>query len=112
MSISEVTTSSDTYSHTAIKHAISSGVDIDMDSKPDFAKPVSRQSHPGSHSQRSQIPELPNMVSEYIWDLWGPVSVKSLSGNYYVIDDHTHKNRLYFQPKKSDTIKVLKGMRH
>ena len=37
--------------------------------------------------------------------------MKSLNGNYYVAahtDDHTRKNQLYFQPKKSDTIKSYK----
>ena len=37
--------------------------------------------------------------------------MKSLSGNSYVAartDDHTHENKLYFQPKKSDTFKSYK----
>ena len=41
------------------------------------------------------------------WDLWGPASVKSLSGDLYVAahtDDHTCRNKLYFQLKKSGTL--------
>ena len=40
------------------------------------------------------------------WDLWGPASVKSLNGHFYVaarIDDATQETKLYFQEKKSET---------
>ena len=45
------------------------------------------------------------------WDLWGPASVQSLSGNSYMaacIDDATCKTVLYFQAKKSQTINSYK----
>ena len=49
---------------------------------------------------------------DYIhWDLWGPASVKSLNGHFYVaawIDDATWKTKLYFQEKKSKTFNSYK----
>ena len=44
-------------------------------------------------------------------DLWGPASVKSLNGHYYVaawIDDATQETKLYFQEKKSETFSSYK----
>ena len=45
------------------------------------------------------------------WDLWGPATVKSLNGNFYVaaqIDDTTRETKLYFQSKKSQTVDSYK----
>ena len=45
------------------------------------------------------------------WDLWGPVTTKSLNGHFYVaarIDDTTRETRLYFQEKKSQTFESYK----
>ena len=45
------------------------------------------------------------------WDLWGPATVKSLNGHFYVaarIDDATRETKLYFQNKKSKTIDSYK----
>ena len=45
------------------------------------------------------------------WDLWGPTSVKSLNGHFYVatqIDDATRETKLYFQEKKSETFNSYK----
>ena len=43
--------------------------------------------------------------------MWGPATVKSLNGNYYVaarIDDATRETKLYFQSKKSQTVDSYK----
>ena len=45
------------------------------------------------------------------WDLWGPMSVKSLNGHFYIatqIDDATWETKLYFQEKKSETFNSYK----
>ena len=45
------------------------------------------------------------------WDLWGPASVKSLNGHFYIaarIDDATRETKLYFQEKKSQTFESYK----
>jgi hypothetical protein len=52
-----------------------------------------------------------NFGEKVYWDIWGPTSVKSLNSNSYVaarIDDATHKSKLYFQQKKSQTFKSYK----
>jgi hypothetical protein len=82
-----------------------------MDSKPEFCEACVK-----AKSSREPFPKKSDTrATKYgervHWDLWGPASVKSLSSNYYVAactDDYTRKNRLYFQPKKSDTIKSYK----
>ena len=102
-------------SHTTIKHAITSGwiagIDLDIDSKPEFCKPCAEaksacQLFPKkSDTQATQYGECVH------WDLWGPASMRSLSGNLYCaaqIDNHSHKTSLYFQPNKSNTIKSYK----
>ena len=102
-------------SHSAIRNAISTGqitgIELDMDSKPDFCEPCAK-----AKSARLPFPQKSDTrASKYgervHWDLWGPASVRSLTVNYYVAartDDHTHENKLYFQPKKSDTFKSYK----
>ena len=48
------------------------------------------------------------------WDLWGPASIKSINGHYYVaalIDNATWEMMLYFQEKKSKTLKSYKRMK-
>ena len=77
-----------------------------MDSKPEFCEPCAK-------AKSARVPFLKvsdTRAAKYgervHWDLWGPASVMSLSGNLYVAartDDHTRENKLYFQPKKSDT---------
>ena len=102
-------------SHSSIKNAISKGyiigIELDNDSKPEFCKacakvksaqqPFPKESHTRSTKYRERVH----------WDLWGLASVKSLNGHHYVaacIDDATRKTKLYFQSKKSETIKSYK----
>jgi hypothetical protein len=102
-----------------VKHTINSaistgqitGIELDMDSKPKVCKPCVK-----AKSVRLPFPQKSDTCAEKYgervhWDLWGPASVKSLSGNHFVAtctDDHTCENKLYFQPKKSDTFKSYK----
>src|SRR5882762_4938951 len=115
MSISEAHRKLGHISHSAIRNAISTGqitgIELDMDSKPEFCEPCAK-----AKSARLPFPQKSDThATKYgervHWDLWGPASVRSLSGNYYVAartDDHTRENKLYFQPKKSDTFKSYK----
>ena len=115
MSISEAHRKLGHISHTAIRNAISTGqitgIDLDLDSKPEFCEPCAK-----AKSARLPFPQKSDTrATKYgervHWDLWGPASVKSLNGNLYVAartDDHTRENKLYFQPKKSDTFKSYK----
>ena len=115
MSISEAHCKLGHISHTAIKHAITSGqiarIDLDVDSKPEFCEPCAK-----AKSARQPFPKKSDTrATQYgervHWDLWGPASVRSVGGNSYCaarIDDHSHKTSLYFQPNKSDTIKSYK----
>jgi hypothetical protein len=107
MSISESHCKLGHISHTAIKHAIVSGliagIDLDMDLKPEFCEPcveVKSARQPFPKKSDTQATKYGERVH---WDLWGPALVKSLNGNYYVTtrtDDHTRKNQLHFQLKK------------
>ena len=115
MSISEAHRKLGHISHTAIKHAISSGriigIELDMDSKPEFCEACVKAKSSKEPFPKKSDTRATKYGEQVHWDLWGPASVKSLNGNYYVAartDDHTRENRLYFQPKKSDTIKSYK----
>jgi hypothetical protein len=115
MTISEAHRKLGHIAHTAIKHAISQGhitsIELDPDSKPEFCEPcakVKSARQPFPKESQTRTTEFGERVH---WDLWGPASVKSLSGNYYAtarIDDATHENMLYFQVKKSKTFNSYK----
>ena len=101
-------------SHTAIKHVIASGhlkgINLDMDLKPEFCKPCAKakSAQPFPNKSDTRATEYGEHIH---WDLWGPVLVRSLSGNSYCathIDDHSHETCLYFQPHKSNTMKSHK----
>ena len=110
MSITEAHRKLGHISHTAIKHALSSGhitgIELDHDSKPDFCEACAK-----AKAIRLPFPKQSqtraNKYGERVhWDLWGPASVQSLAGNSYVaarIDDATRETKLYFQKRKSST---------
>ena len=89
-------------SHTAIKHAITSGwitgIDLDMDSKPEICKPCAKAKsahQPFLKKSDTQATEYGECVH---WGLWGLTSVRSLNGNLYCAahrDDHFCKISLY-----------------
>ena len=115
MSISEAHRKLGHISHTAIKHAITSGwiteINLDIDSEPEFCEPCTK----AKSAHQLFTKESDTQATQYgkcvYWDLWGPASVRSLSGNLYCaahMDDHSHETSLYFQPNKSDTINSYK----
>ena len=94
----------------AIKHVISKGfitrVDIDLNSKFEFCEACTKEPFPKESKTRAK-----NFRECVHWNLWGPVSVKSLNSNHYVaarIDDVTRQTKLYFQEKKSQTFESYK----
>ena len=115
ISISEAHQKLGHISHSAIRNTLLTrqltGIELNMDLKPEFGKPCAK-----AKSARLPFPQKSETHAEKYgemvhWDLWGPASVQSLSGNYYVAactDDHTCENKLYFQPKKSDTFNSYK----
>ena len=112
MSISEAHRKLGHISCSAIKHAISTGqitgIELDMDSKPDFCEPCVKAKSARQPFPKKSDTRATSYGERVHWDLWGPASVKSLSGNSYAAartDDHTREGRLYFQPNKSDTYK-------
>ena len=115
MSISEAHRKLGHLAYGAISHAISkgfiAGIELDNDSKPEFCDACAK-----AKSARQPFPkESKTRATKYgeraHWDLWGPATVKSLNGNFYVaarIDDATRETKLYFQSKKSQTVDSYK----
>jgi hypothetical protein len=89
--------------HTIVNDLIT-GIDLDISSKPEFCEAFAK-----AKSARQPFPKESDTRAEKFgecvhWDLWGPASVKSISGNQYVaaqIDDATRQTKLYSQVKKS-----------
>jgi hypothetical protein len=95
MSISEAHFKLGHISHDVISSRWITRINLDMDLKPKFCEPcVKVKSARHLFSKKSET--CATKYGEQVhWDLWGPASVKSLNGNYYVtvqIDDHTYKN--------------------
>ena len=99
----------------AISHAVSKGfiarIELDSDLKPEFCEACAkvkavRQPFPKESKTRAK-----KYGERVHWDLWGPATVKSLNGHFYVaarIDDATRETKLYFQNKKSETVDSYK----
>jgi hypothetical protein len=109
MTISEAHNKLGHISHEAIKHAVSkgliTGIELEPGSKPEFCEACAkaksaRQLFPKESETRAQ-----KFGERVHWDLWGPASVKSINGHYYVaarIDDATRQTKLYSGKEKSD----------
>ena len=102
-------------SSAAIRHAVLkdfiTGINLDENLKMDFCDACAKAKstwllYPQESETRAE------KYGDYIhWDLWGPTSVKSLNGHFYIatrIDDATRETRLYFQEKKSETFNSYK----
>ena len=99
----------------AIIHAVTkgyiTGIDLEPGSKPEFCEVCAK-----AKAARQPFPkESKTRATKYgervHWDLWGPATVKSLNGHFYVaarIDDATRETKLYFQAKKSETFSSYK----
>ena len=99
----------------AIKYAIAkghiTGIQLDPESKPEFCKACAKAKAAWQPFPKESKTHMTKYGERIHWDLWGPASVRSLSGNSYVaarIDDATLETMLYFQVKKSQTTESYK----
>ena len=115
MSINEAHRKLGHLAYGAVTHALTNGyiagIELDTSSKPEFCDACAK-----AKAARQPFPkESKTRATKYgervHWDLWGPATVKSLNGNYYVaarIDDATRETKIYFQSKKSQTFDSYK----
>ena len=101
--------------HDAIKYAITKGlilgIELDLTSKPEFCDACAK-----AKASHQLFPKILNTQAEQygervFWDLWGPATVHSQSGNFYVAartDDHTHELKLYFLKMKDQMFEAYK----
>ena len=99
----------------AIKYAITkghiTGIQLDPESKPEFCEVCAKAKAAQQPFPKESETHTTKYGERIHWDLWGPASVQSLSGNLYVaahIDNATRETVLYFQAKKSQTIDSYK----
>ena len=103
------------WSHDAIKYTVAKGlilgIELDLTSKPEFCDACTK-----AKASCQPCPKISNTWAEQygeivFWDLWGPATIHSQSGNFYVAartDDHTHEMKLYFLKTKDQTFKAYK----
>ena len=115
MSISEAHRKLGHLAYGAIGHAISkgyiTGIELDGDTKPEFCEACAKAKSARQPFPRESKTRATKYGDRVHWDLWGPATVKSLNGHYYVaawIDDATRETKLYFQEKKSQTFESYK----
>ena len=101
--------------HDAIKYTVTKGlilgIELDLTSKPKFCNACTK-----AKASCQLFPKISNtQAKQYgervFWDLWGPATVHSQSGNFYVaarMDDHTHEMKLYFLKTKDQTFEAYK----
>ena len=96
MSISEAHHKLGHIAHAAIKHAVSNrfitGIDLNLSSKPEFCEACAKAKSAHQPFPKESQTQATKYGEQVHWDLWGPASVKSINGHYYVaarIDDAT-----------------------
>ena len=101
--------------HAAVKHAVSNnyvtGIEFDSDLKLEFCEACAKAKSARQPFPKESTTQATKFGERVHWDLWGPASVKSLNGHFYIaarIDDMTRETKLYFQEKKSQTFKSYK----
>ena len=74
--------------HSAIHHAplngLVTGIDLDINSKVKFCKACAKAKSTYQPFPKESETRAEKFGERVHWDLWGPVSVKSLNGNQYV----------------------------
>jgi hypothetical protein len=78
---------------------------LESGSKPEFREACAKAKSARQPFLKESKTRATNYGEWVHWDLWGPATVKSLNGHYYVaarIDDATRETKLYFQNKKSE----------
>ena len=115
MSISEAHRKLRHLSYGAISHAVLkgyiTGIELDSDSKKEFCEACAKAKAAREPFLKESKMRATKYGKHVHWDLWGPVTTKSLNGHFYVvarIDDATRETKLYFQEKKSQMFKSYK----
>ena len=101
--------------HDAIKYAIAKGlilgIELDLTSKPEFCDACAKAKASHQPFPKISYTRAEGYGERVFWDLWGPATVCSQSGNFYVaarMDDHTREMKLYFLKTKDQTFKAYK----
>ena len=115
MSINEAHRKLGHIAHSAVKYPIIkgmiAGIEFDLNSKVKFCEACAKVKLACQPFPKESETHTEKFGKRVHWDLWGPVSVKSLNGHYYAaarIDDATRQTKLYFQEKKSQTFMSYK----
>ena len=99
----------------AIKYAISKGlilgIELDQNSKPEFCDACAKAKASCQPFPKQSDTRAEQYGEHVFWDLWGPVTVRSQSRNFYAtarMDDHTWEMKLYFLKMKDQTFDMYK----
>ena len=88
MSISEAHGKLGHIACSAIIHVVSKGlikgINLDLNSKPEFCEACAKAKSACQPFPKESKMRTKRFGEQVHWDLWGPVSVKDLSGNHYV----------------------------
>jgi len=94
-----------------IRTGMVTGIELDPTLKEEFCEACAKAKSATQPYPKESSTGAEEYGKRVHWDLWGPASVKSLNGHSYVaarIDDATRETMLYFQVKKSETVKSYK----
>lgn len=91
-----------------VKEGIVEGIDLDMDSKPEFCDVCVRAKATRKPFPKASVSDRIKAYGDKVSaDVWGPAQVESLGGKrYYTLyqDKYSHEERVYFLHQKSETI--------
>ena len=98
-----------------IKYAVSKGlilgIELDQNSKPEFCDTCAKANASCQPFLKQSDMQAERYGKHVFWDLWGPATVQSQSGNFYAaarMDDHTREMKLYFLKMKDQTFDTYK----
>ena len=99
--------------YSTVSKGFITGIELDAESKPDFCEACAKAKSAKQPFSKESKTRATNYGERVHWDLcqWGPASVKSLNGHFYVaasIDAATRETKLYFQEKKNQTLNLTK----
>lgn len=104
MSISEAHHKLGHIAHGAIGHMIRigavAGIKIDPELKPEFCESCAKAKSACHPFPQESLTHASKYGEQVHWDLWGPPTVQSIDGYFYVavhINDATHETVIYFQ---------------
>ena len=119
MTISEAHRKLGHIAHAAVKHAVDqgyiTGIILDSNSKPEFCEACAKAKSTRQPYPLESLTRATKYGERVHWDLWGPASVKSLNGHYYVaarIDDATHEIRQLEHHSFLHSFCIQKGTRN